>query len=317
MKKIISTVLFSFAVLVCFGQQEQQYTQFMYNKLAINPGYAGSYDGPCLTGIYRNQWMGLDGAPQTIALSFDMPLLNKRVGVGLNMVSNKIGISNRVTIDGTYTYRLPLGRGTLGIGVQGSVRYINMDYGDSRLIATEGVVNDNSIPVGEQSKYVPNFGAGVYYHTNKFYFGISVPRFLKNNVDFNDTDNVLGREVDHIYAMAGILLPVSKSIKLQPQVLLKYASNTPFDIDVNLNAIIKEKYTVGVTYRAGGSTSTGIGESLDLLVSAYITNNFMFGLSYDFTLSDLKAYNSGSIEAVLRYCFNKPEGEDIINPRFF
>lgn len=317
MKKLISTAIFSFAVLICFAQQEHQYTQFMYNKLSFNPGYAGSYDAPCLTGIYRNQWIGLEGAPKSLALTFDMPLLNKRVGAGLNLTSNTIGIQNKVTLDGVYAYRVRLGQGTLGIGVQGSIRYISNDYTDDRLQGTQDISSDGGIPVGEQNKYVPNFGAGLYYHTPTFYVGLSAPRFLKNNIDFNDLNgSVLSKEVEHLYLMAGLLIKLSENAKLQPQVLFKNAKNAPFDADLNLSLIFNEKYTIGATYRTGGD-SPSFGESIDLLVSAYVTNHFMFGLSYDITLSDLKEYNSGSLEAVLRYCFGKSEGEDIINPRFF
>ena len=317
MKKFIATAIFSLAVLFCFAQQEQQYTQFFYNKLSLNPGYAGSYDAGCLTGIYRNQWIGLEGAPKTIALSFDTPLLNKRVGAGLNINNHTIGIQQRLTIDGVYAYRVRLGQGTLGIGVQGSIRYIANDYSDDRLKATESISSDGGIPVGEQSKYVPNFGAGLYYSTPKFYIGVSAPRFLNNNIDFNDLNGeVLSREVDHLYVMAGLLIKISDKADLQPQVLLKNASDSPFDADLNLNLIFNKKYTIGATYRTGGDTGS-FGESIDLLASAYLTDHFMFGLSYDITLSDLKDYNNGSIEAVLRYCFGKSEGEDIINPRFF
>lgn len=316
MKKIITTAVFCCAVILCFAQQEHQYTQFMYNKLSFNPGYAGSYDAASVTAIYRNQWIGLEGAPKTITVSFDAPLLNKRVGVGMNLTSRKIGIHNRINIDGVYSYRVRLGRGTLGLGVQGSIRRISNDYSDPRLFATQAIETDGGIPVGEQSKMVPNFGAGLYYHTPKFYAGFSAPRLLNNNIDFNDISGDLSKEVEHMYAMAGLLIDVSQSVKIQPQLLIKYAKNSPLDADFNLSAIFSEKYTFGVTYRAGAGSENSI-ESIDLLLSAYVTDNFLFGLSYDISLTELKDYNDGSLEAILRYSFGKSEGEDIVNPRFF
>ncbi len=318
MKKLIfTTLLFCGLSTLLLGQQEQHYTQFMYNKLALNPGYAGSHDAACFTGIYRSQWIGLEGAPETQILSFDMPLLNKRVGVGMNIVRNTIGISEKWTIDGIYTYRVRLGRGTLGLGVQASVRYFGMDFTDSRLRATQAISSDGGIPVGAQNKYVPNFGAGLYYSTEKYYIGLSAPRFLQNNIDFNNLSGVLGREVPHLYLMTGILWQINQTTKLQPQLLLKYVDNTPFDIDVNVNAIFMDRYTVGVTYRAGGSSEVGFGESIDFLVAAQLNKQFLLGFSYDITLSEIKDYNSGSIEAVVRYCLDAAEGEEIINPRFF
>ncbi|MFK7806433.1 MAG: type IX secretion system membrane protein PorP/SprF [Saprospiraceae bacterium] len=317
MKKISTILVLTLIALTGYAQQEQQYTQFVYNKLNLNPGYAGSHESACLTGFYRNQWVGLEGAPVTMGLSFDMPLLNKRVGVGMNIVRNSIGISESWTIDGVYSYRIPLGRGTMSLGVQGSVRYYGNDFDDDRLQSSQPLGIDGGVPDGEQSKYVPNFGAGLYYSSDKFYFGVSAPRILTNNIDFDDIDNtVTGSEVTHLFGMVGVILKINEVIKYQPQALLKYADNSPFDVELNNSFIFNDKFTAGITYRAGGG-KTGFGESIDLLLSAHLTPHILLGVSYDITLSELKDYSNGSPEVVLRYCFGTPEGEDIINPRFF
>ena len=133
MKKIFTILIFLLSTVIAFCQQEPHYTQFMYNKLAMNPGYAGSHEGACFTGVYRNQWIGLEGAPKTAMLSFDMPLLNERVGIGLNVNRNTIGISERWTVDGIYAYRIPIGKGHLGVGIQASVRYLGNNYADSTI----------------------------------------------------------------------------------------------------------------------------------------------------------------------------------------
>ena len=317
MKRIFTISIFLLIVKLAFSQQEPQYTQFMYNKLAMNPAYAGSREGACFTGVFRSQWIGLEGAPKTQMLSFDMPLLDERVGIGLNVNRTTIGISEKWTVDGIYAYRIPIGAGHLGVGIQASVRYIGNNYADSRLVATQGISSDGGIPVGEQSKYVPNFGAGLYYNTNKFYIGLSVPRFLENSIDFNSLSGSLGKEVPHIYFMTGLLWEISKNAKLQPQVLLKYAQNTPFDVDINLNLIMIEKLTLGLSYRIGGSSVSGGGESVDLLFAIQATEQLLFGFSYDITLSELKDYSSGSIEAVVRLCLSNSKGSDVVNPRFF
>lgn len=316
MKKAILILIAVFGALSAYSQQERQYTQFMYNKLSFNPGYAGSYDAACLTGIYRNQWMGLEGAPTSISLSFDMPLNGDKVGIGLNLHSNKIGITNTLWADGAYAYRIPVGKGTVGIGVQASIRYFSNNYADDRLVGTQDLTGDQSIPDGRQSKYLPNFGAGIYYSTEKFYFGFSAPRMLKNDIDFSTNNPKEGIEVQHLYGMTGILLPIANNIQLQPQLLVKFASNSPIDADLNLNLIFSKKFTVGASYRFGGDDDS-VGESIDFLASAYIRDNIMFGLAYDVTLSGLKDYNNGSLEAVVRYCFKKSIDEEIINPRFF
>lgn len=320
MKNIMRSIilgLFVFVSTVLVAQQEQQYTQFMYNKLGLNPGYAGSTDAGCLTAIYRKQWIGLDGSPSTQMLSYNTPLLNKRVGVGLSLLRNSIGIENRITLEGTYAYRIQVGRGTLGIGIMASVRRRAVDWADPRLKGTQPIGADNGITGGFQSKWLFNVGVGAYYATNRFYVGASLPRMLNNNIDFSEIGNVLSKEVNHGYLMSGLMINVNDKIKLQPQLLIKYAKNSPLDFDANLMAIFLDKFNVGATYRAGGSKEVGIGESIDVIAGAQLTNNLMFALSYDFTLSDIKSYSNGSVEAILRYCLGKSEGKEFVNPRFF
>ncbi len=317
MRKLMFTLLGIFAFAWAQAQQEQQYTQFMYNKLSINPGYAGSKDATDITGIFRSQWLGLDGAPQTQLVSLNMPLMNKRVGVGLNLVRHSISIYRRFSAEATYSYRIRMGRGTLGVGVQGSIRQISADYADERLSAVQGLGLDSAIPDLAQNKIVGNFGAGLYYNTSKYYVGISAPRFLKNNIAFNDLGGVLAREIPHFSIMGGLLFEINENLDIQPQLLIKYVDHAPLDADVNATFIFKKLYMAGLTYRTGGSSVTGIGESIDFMLGAHIVNNLFFGVSYDMTLSDIKDYNSGSVEGVLRYSFGTSEGEEIINPRFF
>lgn len=317
MRKILFSILGVFVFVGLFAQQEQQYTQFMYNKLAINPGYAGSKDAASVTALVRSQWLGLDGAPKTQLISFSTPLLNKRIGVGLNLTRHSISIFKRFTAEATYSYRIRLGRGTLGIGVQGSVRSIRANYSDERLTAVQSLALDSGIPNSDQNKMVGNFGGGLYYNTPNYYLGISAPRFLRNNIDFNDLGGVLAREIPHLSIMGGLLFEINENLDIQPQVLIKYVDNAPLDADVNATFIFKKLYMAGLTYRTGGSSVSGTGESLDILAGAHIVNDLFFGISYDITLSDLKDYNTGSVEGVLRYSFGTPEGEEIINPRFF
>jgi type IX secretion system PorP/SprF family membrane protein len=316
MRSIILGVIILFSVKV-IAQQEQQYTQFMYNKLSINPGYAGSTDAGCFSAIYRKQWIGLEGAPETQLLSFNTPLLNRRVGVGLTILRHSIGIENRISLEGSYSYRIQVGRGTLGLGIMPSIRRRTVDWNDSRLKGTQPIGVDGAIAGGFQSKWLFNVGVGAYYSTNKYYVGVSLPRILKNNIDFSEVGSIISKEVHHAYLMTGLLVNVNDKIKLQPQILVKYAQNSPLDFDLNLMGIFMEKFNAGLTYRAGGSKETGIGESLDVLVGAQLTRNLMFGLSYDITLSEVKNYSNGSIEAILRYCLGKSEGKEYINPRFF
>lgn len=299
------------------AQQESQNTQFFYFKQGYNPAYAGSREALSITAIYRQQWIGLDGAPDSQILTFSVPLFNQRVGVGANITRTSVGISQKITLDGVYAYRFRLGRGSLGVGLQGSLRSLQNDFTDDRLQSTQPMSADGSIPTTMQQKFLFNVGAGLYYSSEKFYFGLSSPRLLKNSIDFDEESTVISRETAHYYIMSGVTIDLNDNLRLRPQTLIKYAENAPLDADVNVSLIIVDRYVVGTTYRLGGSSTTGAGESIDILMGMQITPNILFGISYDITLSDLKDYNTGSIEATVQYSAGKSEGDEYINPRFF
>ncbi|MFQ5445913.1 MAG: type IX secretion system membrane protein PorP/SprF [Saprospiraceae bacterium] len=317
MKKILIVSIFTLVALSAMQAQQQfQNTQFMYYKLGYNPAYAGSKESPCISAIYRQQWLGLDGAPASMALTFNMPLMNQRVGVGANLYRQTIGITSIHNLDMAYAYRTRLGRGMLGIGVMGSIRSMEQDF--QLTTATQPKQEDPSIPIGTVDKFLFNFGTGLYFNSENFYLGVSVPRLLENNIDFASSDVIISREVQHVYLMGGLTIPLNQQLKLQPQALLKYVAKAPVDLDGNVNLIIQDRYIVGLTYRLGGNKKSGTGESLDILLAAQLTNNLMFGVSYDFTLSDIKDYSTGSIEASVHYCLGKGgKSKDYVNPRFF
>ncbi len=302
--------------LPLWGQQQAQFTQFMHNKLALNPGYVGSDDGNCVTALYRGQWLGLDGAPETQLLSLNSSLLNRRIGLGVLLRRHSIGISKQLSVEASYAYRVRLGRGSIGVGLQASARHFRMDYSDPRLKADRPISSDGGIAVGENSKVVPNFGIGVHYQTPRFYMGVGVPRLIRNSIDFNTITGLAAREVIHLYFMSGIKLKLNELVTLHPQLLLKYVPQLPMDADIHLSFEIVEQFMAGVSYRLGGGRED-FGESVDVLLAAQLTAELLFGLSYDITISELKDYSKGSAEAVLRYCFGRSVGEDIANPRFF
>ena len=290
------------------GQQQGQFTQFMYSKLLLNPAYAGAKETMCFTGVYRNQWIGLEGAPKTQRLSMNSPIKGERIGLGLEIYHHSIGISQEWTLTGSYAYRIKMAKGDLSVGLSSAIRYLGVDYSDPRLRATQGITPDNSIPVGNQQKTVPNFGAGIYYQSPKFYLGLSSPRLLRTNLDFQDESDGLNEEVQHFYLMTGYRIELSRMFALHPQVLFKYVIDVPLDIDMNLSFIIADQFDLGLTYR--------LEESIDFLFAVKANQNWIIGFSYDFGLNELQEYHSGSLEGVLRYSIGKKVRE-VVNPRFF
>ncbi len=294
------------ALSLC-AQQEPQYTQFMFNKLVYNPGYAGSFVSPTLTAIYRGQWLGIDGAPNSQVLSYNQPLLNERLGIGGNLSRFSIGITRSFTVDLVYCYRIPMRRGHLGIGLQPSVRNFWQNWGDERLYSATPPTIDVSIPTGIRSKWLVNFGFGLYYANNEsgWYVGASVPRFLQNNIDFSEFGPDVSREERHFNAMGGLTLRPNDDLEIVPQLLLRYVPNAPFSAEVNVMSGLKRKFYGGLTYRGGGDR---YGESVDVLAGLQATKNLFLCLSYDIGLTRLHRLSHGTLEAVVRWWFNPPEG---------
>jgi type IX secretion system PorP/SprF family membrane protein len=318
MKKILYTLfILSSLQTGIFAQQFPNYSLFIYNKMAYNPAYTGVPDAPCFTALHRSQWIGLEGAPTTQILSANLPFLKRKLGIGVQLTNQSIGITRIFSTDLNYAYHILIGKGELSVGLQGSIRYYSENYNDKRLTATQGLGIDNSIPVGLQNKYLPNFGAGLYYSTDQYYIGVSAARLLQNNIDFGNNDDFVSSEKPHYFIMGGYSFSLNEQVKFQPQALLKYVNNVPFDIEMSMGLELLEKYLFAVNYRAGGELSAGAGDSVDLVFGIQLSDKLMFALAYDITLSKIRKYNNGSVEAALQYCTGKFSNKNIANPRFF
>jgi len=310
MKKIYLLVFIQALALAAFAQQEATFSQFMYNKLAYNPGYAGSFESPTLTLQDRHQWVGFDGALNSQRITYSQPALNRRVGVGGALSRVEIGITRTITFEASYAYRIAFRRGYLGIGIQAGMRHFFQNWADERLVATQKV--DAAIPgQATQNKFLPNFGVGVFYSGYKFYAGLAVPRLLKNNIDFSDIEETISEETPHFNAMAGVDFKPADEVKLTVQTLLRYVKGAPFDADINLTAGFKGKFYTGATYRTGGD---GLGESIIPSLGIQATDKLFFNLSYDLALSRLRTQQAGTFEVSVRWWFNPPVSGPTTNP---
>jgi type IX secretion system PorP/SprF family membrane protein len=318
MKKIFPYLFLISGLASIQAQQEERFTQYMFNRAGLNPGFAGSDGGLTITAIARNQWMGLSGAPQSQLITFNSILTNNRVGVGGTLLRQSAGLTEKYTTEGTYAYRFPFARGYLGIGIQGSLRYMRINF--QQAVATNPIESDNAIPPGFRSKTVPNFGTGLYYDSRQFYFGISAPRLLHVNIDPADDQIAISKEVRHWYMMAGMAFEPIDGIKIQPQLLLKVVQGAPLDADFNLLGSLWDVINLGVSFRMGGSRISGIGESISFMAATKATENLIIGLAYDATLSELRNHTSGTLEAALRFQFKGAGSssiKDVENGRIF
>jgi len=310
---------YNFLLSLCFllplgllAQQDAQYTQFMYNKLGFNPAYAGAVESANVQAVFRQQWLGLDNAPSSQIATFNTPMTSNGTGVGLRLSRVTIGLEQQYNIEGSYAYRIPIGRGTrLGLGVSASARYFNIEYQNANPIQGGGM--DQAIPGAGESKVVPNFGAGIYIDGPKYYVGISLPRLLKNNIDLGDEETIISREARHFYFMGGFKFPLSEKFTLEPQLLAKYVNGAPFDADFNLTGHVGDSFFAGASYRLGGN---GLGESASVLFGLYLSEHLSMCLAYDIGLSDLNSAQSGSIEMVVAYSIGgRSDGGSVVDPR--
>lgn len=320
MKNILFPI-YAFVICILFStqlnaQQDAHYTQFMFNKLSINPGYVVAQDYACASCLHRSQWSGFEGAPTSQSFNLRVPFPKSNVGVGLSINRDVIGPSKSITTNLIYGYRIKFKDGNLGVGLQGSIKNYQVDFSNSNA-SREG---DSAIGMDMSSQTFVNVGAGLYYYTPKYYIGISVPHIIKNDISLissqlaNNSD--FTKETLHSFLMTSVIFDISPQVKIKPALLLKYAKNAPFDMDINANLIFFDRFWAGMTYRIGGFQNNGLGESIDLILQYQINNHLRLGAAYDFALSDVRKYSSGTYEILLDYCL-APRNKLLTNPRFF
>jgi len=303
MKKVFLIMLLVFISFSVEAQQDAQYTQYMYNTIGINPGYAGSRGALSILGLHRAQWVGLDGAPRTQTFSAHMPIENSRIGLGLSFVNDKLGPVSEQYINLDVSYTIPVSEGAkLSFGAKLVANFHKVDL----LNETDGY-STNDILQTNVDRFNPNIGAGVYYHTQKFYLGLSVPNFLATeHVDGVSLSKA--QERMNFYAITGYVFELSDKVKLKPAGLLKYVEGAPLQADISLNAMYNDRFRLGLAYRWSAALSG--------LAGFQINQQLMIGYAYDWDTTDLGQFNSGSHELFLRFeLFNHKE--NLISPRFF
>lgn len=286
-----------------FAQQDAQYTQYMYNTININPAYAGSRGVMSVFGLHRTQWVGLDGAPTTNTFSLNTPISNSNLGVGFSLVNDRIGPTSDNTISADISYTIPMNEVyKLSFGVKASGNIFNLDT--DKLDPAQA--NDPNLQ-NFNNEFSPNFGAGVYLHSDKLYLGLSVPNFLQDS-KYNDNEVAVFQERMNFYFIGGYVFDVSPSIKFKPAFLTKMVAGSPLQVDASANFLFFDKFMLGGAYRWDAAVSA--------LAGFQVTDGLFIGYSYDMETTNLRRYNSGSHEVFLRFeLFNKVS--KMVSPRFF
>ncbi|HEY6143801.1 MAG TPA: type IX secretion system membrane protein PorP/SprF [Flavobacterium sp.] len=288
---------------VGFAQQDAQYTQYMYNTIAVNPAYAGSRETLNVFGLYRTQWVGLEGAPETLNFSVNSPI-GKNLGLGVSVVSDKIGPQSEHNFAIDFSYSIPLSENyKLSFGIKGSGSLLDVDYSKLNNYGDDSSLENRSI----DNKFLPNVGAGIYLHSDKGYLGFSAPYIIENE-HYDSSTTLIATESIHLYGIVGYVFDLSPSLQFKPSVLTKMVQGAPLQVDLSGNFLIYQKFTAGIAYRWDAAFSG--------LVGFQATPSWFIGYAYDKETTELANYNSGSHEIFLRYeLFTRPN--KVISPRFF
>lgn len=285
-----------------YAQQEAQFTQYMYNPVSFNPGYAGSRDVLSIFGMYRAQWVGLDGAPTTSTFSAHSPI-GGNVGLGLSFINDRIGPSDENTISTDISYTINTSENyKLAFGMKLTANLLNVDF--TKLTQQPG---DSELEYNIDNRFSPNIGAGLFWYSDKSYIGLSIPNFLETKHFDEQQASALTSKM-HYYFIGGYVFDLTEEIKFKPSILVKAVQHAPLQADVSANFLFNEKFTLGVAYRWSAAVSA--------MAAFQVTDGLLIGYGYDAETTRLANYNSGSHEIFLRFELFK-NYDKIISPRFF
>ncbi|WP_164510808.1 PorP/SprF family type IX secretion system membrane protein [Nonlabens xiamenensis] len=304
MKKLLALGLFlsMSAVSVVHAQQDPQYTQYMYNQNVINPAYAGTQENLRVTALYRQQWSGITGAPETITLSGSTPL-GDRVGLGLSVIADNIGPVGETNVYGDFSYKLQVGDATtLALGLKAGATFFDVD-----LNTVQTTVPGDPLFSEQLNETYLNVGAGAFLYGSNWYVGFSVPNML-NSTHLDEDGLEFGSETQHYFLTGGYVFDLSENVKLKPHALIKGAFDSPVSFDVNTNVLFNEKFELGVSYRYEDSFSG--------LIGMYVTDNIQVGYAYDRVISDISVVSNSSHEVFVSFGLAFPR-KVMQSPRFF
>ncbi|WP_350287938.1 type IX secretion system membrane protein PorP/SprF [uncultured Croceitalea sp.] len=288
-----------FVTTISSAQQLPQFTQYMFNTISVNPAYAGSRETMSLTALHRNQWAGLDGNPVTSTFSFHTPLKNERIGLGLSYITDQLGFESTNFVYGDFSYSIPVSwEAKLSFGLKAGYTNYNKDDIDPNDPAETNV-----------SEWKPNFGAGIYLSTNRWYAGISSPRILQTTTEEAEFEAL---ERNSYYALAGLVFDLSLDIKFRPSVITKFTNGAPATYDLTSGFLFYEKFWAGVSYRFNDASNFGA------YMDYQISKDIRVGYAYDLPTGDLRPYTGGTHEVILIFEPRLTKKTDLYkSPRYF
>lgn len=314
MKKSLFLALM--VVLVVTGglraQQDPMYSQYMFNQQVLNPAYVGSWGFFTSTFLYRKQWVGMNGAPETGSFSFHTPSKNDRHGFGMSFVNDRIGITQTNGLNAAYAFRIHLGENArLALGLQGSLDNYRANFGGVRTGSTidpSTVGPDPSFNGNSVNLWLPNAGAGLLFHTKHFYLGASTPKLILHKLN-GENANSIAQQRRHFFFTTGLVIGKDEAfLKFKPSIMVKYAPGTPVQFDFNAQFLLSDRIWIGASYR----TEDAIVGMVQLQVAQWLR----VGYAYDFITSKINNYGNASHEIMLGIDLNFKR-KSMVSPRYF
>ena len=294
------------------AQYDALFTQYMFNEMFINPGYAGSREAMSATLLHRQQWVNFAGRPVTTSFSLHGPLMNNKMGLGISVINETIGVLTRNLLYASYAYRIKTSEnGRLAFGLMGGLETQMNKF--STLKVSDNGIADPQFSQNNVGFQAPNFGAGIYYNTKTFYAGLSIPRMINNQVKYNGSGaDVKTTKIDFskftYYITAGNVFKLNEDLKLKANGMLKVVQNAPLQFDIGANLLIKDLIWAGLSYRSNSA--------LAVILGVQVNKQFLVSYSYDYGLNKIQSYSQGSHEIAINYLFAY-KGRKIVTPRYF
>jgi type IX secretion system PorP/SprF family membrane protein len=296
------------------AQYDAMFTQYMFNEMFINPAYAGSKEAMSATLLHRQQWVNFPGRPVTTSFSLHGPLMQNKMGLGLSILSEKVGAFNRNLVYGSYAYRLKIDeKSNLAFGLMAGLENQVSRFSNIKVSDISGAPADPQFAQNTPNLNAMNFGTGVYYTSTNYYVGLSIPRLLDNSARLNYIGNTvkvtkLDPALFTYYLTGGYVHKVNDDLRLKGTAMIKAVKNAPAQLDLGANALINEMIWAGLAYRSNSSMS--------LLLGMQVNKQFLVSYSFDYGLNKIQKYSQGSHEIVLNYLFAF-KGKKISSPRYF
>ncbi len=331
-RKVLLKLFLLFISFGALAQQDPMFTKYMFNSLVYNPAYAGSKDHLQFGLIGRQQWVGFgQGAPSSQTFTVHSPLRNERVGVGFYLLNDKLGATQETSAALSYSYRIPVGKGKLCIGLQGGLMNFRANWGALNIQDP----NDPSFATTPDSRWLPNFGAGIHYYSKYFFVGLGVPNLVEHKLRTIGDTELYARRFRHYYLTSGAAIKLNgNDLIFRPILMVRNVGllsnfykesayqnlSAPTEFDIDLSLLFYEQFWIGAAFRSSiqafSKTKSSSYDSVDLWFSYFMNNGLRIGLAYDYPLTKLQTVSNGSIELMIGYEMNF-KTKKIVTPRYF